>query len=389
MLDFRLAGPDDRELVENLWAYCFEPKEHPFFRWYFTNMYKPENVLLGFREDNLACLAHLNPYKINVRRTVLPVSYVVGLATHPAARRGGLGGQLLSASLQEMKRRGQGIHILMPSKAGFYQQYGYELYCHQWRETLPLEELRLLTDRSVQYGFVNSTDQWYYLATVYEKYTARLSGYAVRDEASWRRHIDAQLAEGNIAVVFDGAEPIAYAFYQLGEPTIRCSEFVYSAYKGKKGLLGYFYNHRSQGEVLQWNEGLRDQSYRFYPDGKKGHETMPFMTGRIVDVKTALEAIPYDKTVQEKVVFAVKDPIADWNTGVFALSVKDGIGHVERTTDAAAAVTIPVGSLALLVLGAADAGELQFYDKLTVTGKGLDTLQRIFPKTDCYINEWY
>ena len=33
MLDFRLAGPDDRELVENLWAYCFEPKEHPFFRW--------------------------------------------------------------------------------------------------------------------------------------------------------------------------------------------------------------------------------------------------------------------------------------------------------------------------------------------------------------------
>ena len=140
---------------------------------------------------------------------------------------------------------------------------------------------------------------------------------------------------------------------------------------------------------MQWNEGLRDQSYRFYPDGKKGHETMPFMTGRIVDVKTALEAIPYDKTVQEKVVFAVKDPIADWNTGVFALSVKDGIGHVERTTDAAAAVTIPVGSLALLVLGAADAGELQFYDKLTVTGKGLDTLQRIFPKTDCYINEWY
>lgn len=139
MLDFRLAGPDDRELVENLWAYCFEPKEHPFFRWYFTNMYKPENVLLGFREDNLACLAHLNPYKINVRHTVLPVSYVVGLATHPAARRGGLGGQLLSASLQEMKRRGQGIHILMPSKAGFYQQYGYELYCHQWRKRCRLK----------------------------------------------------------------------------------------------------------------------------------------------------------------------------------------------------------------------------------------------------------
>jgi hypothetical protein len=48
------------------------------------------------------------------------------------------------------------------------------------------------------------------------------------------------------------------------------------------------YNHRSQGDAFQWNEGIHDQSYRFYPDGKQGHETMPFMTGRIVDVKGAL-----------------------------------------------------------------------------------------------------
>lgn len=30
MIRFRLARPEERDVVENLWAYCFEPKEHPF-----------------------------------------------------------------------------------------------------------------------------------------------------------------------------------------------------------------------------------------------------------------------------------------------------------------------------------------------------------------------
>lgn len=164
----------------------------------------------------MACLTHLNPYTLRLRGKEIPTSYIVGLATHPASRRGGVGGKLLSAALVEMKKRGHYIHILMPSKAGFYQPYGYELYCHQWQETLPLESLRPLTDRTVRYGFVNSPDQWHYLATVYEAYTKNLSGYAVRDEMSWRSHIEAQLAEGNIAVCFDGDRPIGYLFYQLG-----------------------------------------------------------------------------------------------------------------------------------------------------------------------------
>ena len=97
----------------------FRTEEHPFFRWYFANMYEPENVLLGIQDDAVVCLTHLNQYELNIRGVRFPVSYIVGLATHPAARRSGLGGKLLTASLKEMRRRGQVVHILMPSKAGF------------------------------------------------------------------------------------------------------------------------------------------------------------------------------------------------------------------------------------------------------------------------------
>ena len=160
-MHFRLATESDRGLVESLWDYCFEHREDPFFQWYFNHFYRPENVLMGFEGDDMACLTHLNPYTLCLRGKAIDTSYIVGLATHPAARRSGVGGKLLTAALKEMKRRGHYIHILMPSKAGFYQPYGYELYCHQWKETMPLEALRPLTDRTVRYAFVNSPDQKY------------------------------------------------------------------------------------------------------------------------------------------------------------------------------------------------------------------------------------
>ena len=388
-MDFRLAKEEDRNLVESLWAYCFEPREHPFFQWYFSKFYRPEQVLMGFKDGEMACLTHLNPYTLRLRGRDVPTSYIVGLATHPAARRSGVGRMLLTAALKEMKRRGHYINILMPSKAGFYQPYGYELYCHQWKETMPLESLRPLTDRTVRFAFVNSADQWPYLASVYEAYTKPLSGYAVRNEASWRSHIEAQLAEGYIAVVFHDDTPIAYMFYQIGEGTITSGEFVYATLQGKRGLLEYVYNHRSQGKKFQWNEGIHDQSYRFYPDGKQGHETMPFMTCRIVDVKGALEQISYPEQVEGSLVIQTEDPLADWNTGTFRLTVRQGRGSVERTEQEKPDAVMPVGTLALLVFGAMDPADLAFNEKLSGSDKALQTLEAFFPTEKCYINEWY
>ena len=95
-MEFRLATEKDRNLVESLWDYCFEKREDQFFQWYFTNFYKPENVLMGFDDKgNMECLTHLNSYTLNIRGKLIPTSYIVGLATHPAARRGGVGGTLL------------------------------------------------------------------------------------------------------------------------------------------------------------------------------------------------------------------------------------------------------------------------------------------------------
>lgn len=52
------------------------------------------------------------------------------------------------------------------------------------------------------------------------------------------------------------------------------------------------------------------------------------MTGRIVDVKGALEQLPY--RADGSVTFATDDPLAPWNCGTFTLTVVQGAGTVKR-----------------------------------------------------------
>ena len=115
------------------------------------------------------------------------------------------------------------------------------------------------------------------------------------------------------------------------------------------------------------------------------------MTGRIVDVKAALETVTYGKNVNEKITFTVTDPIASWNNGTFTLNVQAGKGKVTLAdgTDVAPTAAVPAGTLALLVFGTMNAKELRYYEKLTATDEEVQKLTHLFPKTECYINEWY
>ena len=53
---------------------------------------------------------------------------------------------------------------------------------HQWVQTMPLENLRPLTDKNTIFGLLNDVEQWTLLDPVYKAYTKDLCGYAERGE---------------------------------------------------------------------------------------------------------------------------------------------------------------------------------------------------------------
>ena len=157
----------------------------------------------------------------------------------------------------------------------------------------------------------------------------------------------------------------------MGAPEIPVTEFVYTTRRAQRGLLNYFYNHRSQGESIRWNEGLHDTGYRFVPDGKTGHTTMPYMMARIVDVETALTTVPVNpEAVMMPITLNIKvtDTLCDWNNGVFALSLGEStLPNVKRVSAESVDeidITIDIGGLTVLLMGAVSAKDLVFEGKL-------------------------
>lgn len=389
-MEFRIAGIRDRQQVEDLWAYCFEPPEHPFFRWYFE-AWQPGNTLCGWEKGNLHACVHLNPYTLQIRGQALPVPYIVGLATAPEARRGGVAGKLLYAALKEMRRRGSYFNILMPSKAGFYYPYGWELCYHQLKYHVHMDELRGLTSSDGTFEMVRDTAGWPKLAAVYDRFTSHRHGFALRRQREWERLMGSHHAEnGHIALLTNDSGPAGYLFYHIRDGLFTIGDMAYTTAQAQRSLLGFMYNHRSQATHGVWNSPYDDTLHMALANPKEGVSVYPFMSGRIVDVAGALSAITYPAGTQASLTIAVTDSLADWNDGLFTLSVADGRGEMKAIKSGNPSLSLTINDLSLLVFGRLSIAELVRTGRLTATSaKSLELLDSLFPKCENYINEYF
>ena len=389
-MDFRIANHTDRREVEQLWAYCFEPAEHPFFQWYFAN-WQPANTLCGFEQGRMNTCVHLNPYTLELRGRQLPVPYIVGLATAPEARRGGVAGKLLTASLAEMRRRKCYFNILMPSKAGFYYPYGWELCYHQLKYHITLDDLRGLTGSEGEFVMVTDKKDWHQLAAVYDRFTASRHGYAIRGQEEWERLLASHQAEnGYIALLIQAGQPMGYLLYTIRDAVFTVGDQAYTSWQAQRSLLNFAYNHRSQVTHAVWNSPFDDTLHFALPNPKQGVSVQPFMAGRIVDVAGALSGIDYPLAIEDRLTINVTDGLADWNNGSFALTVKGGKADVSADTSGSPDITCTIGALSLLVFGRLSAAELKQSGRLTASSaEGLALLDKCFPKCENYINEYF
>ena len=389
-MEFCLATEKDRRQVEGLWGYCFEPPDNPFFQWYFSRSWQPADTLCGFEQGGLTCCVHLNPYTMQLRDTVQPVTYIVGLATAPAARRGGVAELLLSEALQEMRRRRQFFTVLMPSQAGFYYPFGWELCYHQLKYRLEMEDLRRLASREGEFRMLTGTADWSCLADVYNRFVAGRHGYAVRKEAEWHRLMESHQAEnGHIAVLYLTGQPAGYMLYHVRDNTFMVGDMAFTGWQARCSLLGFIYNHRSSAQYAEWNSPLDDTLHFALPNPKHGISLLPFMSGRVVDVSQGLMSLTYPRESCGQLRLAVYDHLAEWNNGTFEVCVADGRATV-RSSAQSPDVTCSVGALALLVFGRLSARELADAARLTTVGeKTLDTLDAWFPVQKNYINEYF
>lgn len=419
-MQFRRATEADRKSIEALWAYCFEKPDEPFFQWYFSRVCQMDDVVVAEENQHIAADLHLRPYTLNLRGNSMPVDYMVGVATHPAARGRGIASKLLKNAFRISRSRGKSAVILMPSDASFYMPLGCSFYVQQWERSAAPEWLARIGEKPEKAMTVSSPDEWHILASVYEKFTERRNGFTQRDEKTWRTFIEGQLNEGYIAVTGDETGPTGYLCYGIDGRRLIANEMAYVSDRGRRGLYAFMAGHRGSIDRCTWYEPLDDCSFYYWPNGAEHtyieNRTFPFMMARITDPVGVIDGLPCEKQIHGEYSFQLVDPVLSENNGIYMVRAEDGEIHalqddifyklrlhIEDTSGIDLGNHIPepsfcmnVNTLAELVFGTSDFNELLKRNQITwltkdeaVKEKISRFMMGILPEKDNWITEWY
>lgn len=419
-MQFRRATEADRKSIEALWAYCFEKPDEPFFQWYFSRVCQMDDVVVAEENQHIAADLHLRPYTLNLRGNSMPVDYMVGVATHPAARGRGIASKLLKNSFRISRSRGKSAVILMPSDASFYMPLGCSFYVQQWERSAAPEWLARIGEKPEKAMTVSSPDEWHILASVYEKFTERRNGFTQRDEKTWRTFIEGQLNEGYIAVTGDETGPTGYLCYGIDGRRLIANEMAYVSDRGRRGLYAFMAGHRGSIDRCTWYEPLDDCSFYYWPNGAEHtyieNRTFPFMMARITDPVGVIDGLPCEKQIHGEYSFQLVDPVLSENNGIYMVRAEEGEIHalqddifyklrlhIEDTSGIDLGNHIPepsfcmnVNTLAELVFGTSDFNELLKRNQIiwltkdeAVKEKISRFMMGILPEKDNWIAEWY
>lgn len=419
-MQFRRATEANRKSIEALWAYCFEKPDEPFFQWYFSRVCQMDDVVVAEENQHIAADLHLRPYTLNLRGNSMPVDYMVGVATHPAARGRGIASKLLKNAFRISRSRGKSAVILMPSDASFYMPLGCSFYVQQWERSAAPEWLARIGEKPEKAMTVSSPDEWHILASVYEKFTERRNGFTQRNEKTWRTFIEGQLNEGYIAVTGDETGPTGYLCYGIDGRRLIANEMAYVSDRGRRGLYAFMAGHRGSIDRCTWYEPLDDCSFYYWPNGAEHtyieNRTFPFMMARITDPVGVIDGLPCEKQIHGEYSFQLVDPVLSENNGIYMVRAEDGEIHalqddifyklrlhIEDTSGIDLGNHIPepsfcmnVNTLAELVFGTSDFNELLKRNQITwltkdeaVKEKISRFMMGILPEKDNWIAEWY
>lgn len=392
---FRTVSKKELPQVEDLWAYCFEKKDEPFFQYYFQQYCGKENTVIGGfdkldEREVLRTMLHLNPYLLRIRGKVQQVPYIVGVATAPEARGQHLFRPLLQTALELLRSKNFTFTTLMPINAGIYLPYEFSYYCYRHAYKMPLEQLQLPkagSDLLVERQQLDAE----ILAPLYERITAAWNGVPERTQFQWEKLLAvSKLENTQCAVVYRDGKAAGYLLYTLSAGVFNAVELLADDFAAKNRLLRYVAQHKSEAQEFSWLAEGWDKTYLYFTNQSLTGRLEPFMMARCLDARAALQQLSVPSAMPEgEIIVRLTDSVLKENNQQLLLRTAPAKLDVLET-DAQAAVSMDMGAFTQLYLGAFSATELWEAGRLQSTElKKIKLLDKLMPKQQNYVNEYF
>ena len=391
-MTYRVVNEARMPQVMDLWDYCFEKKDDPFYQWYFSEYCGKNNMVIGGfdEQDKLQNMLHLNPYMLNLRGTQQLTPYIVGVATAPECRGQHLFRPLLETAFEVLRSQEFPFALLMPIHAGIYLPYEFSFCYYRHKYDMPLEKLNVAEEGSalkVERIALNKE----VLAPLYQECTKTWNGVPMRTDFQWNKLLKVHAMENvQCAIVYKEENVVGYMLYKLQDGTFNVLELMAQDLAARNRLLQFAASHKSEAKHFTWLAEAWDKSYLNFADHNVSGSVKPFMMARCIDARLALAKLPVANNMEENnVVLLLTDSIIGRNNHL--INVKTAPGKLEAvSTLDNEDITMDMGAFTQMYFGAFTATELAEAGKIKVhNAEKLSVLDKLFPKCRNYINEYF
>ncbi|MGC4846805.1 GNAT family N-acetyltransferase [Micromonospora sp. DT15] len=288
----------------------------------------------------------------------VPAADVAGVAVAPEARGHGVARALLSALLRGARDRQAAISALYPTVAGPYRACGWE--AAGVLRTVDLATAALPRHRPASHLTVRAGTPADLPAVdaLYERVTRHRNGMLTRRGELFDA-ADRGLPGDGVTLVEADGELVGYATWQRGrgygaDSVLTVDEALAVTPEAAREIVGVLGSWASVAPTLRLCPLDGDAVSTVLPlESARDHERDLWMH-RPVDVARAVSARGWPAHARGVVDFALTDPLAEWNTGTWRLTVADGDAELTRV-GGEADLRLDVRGFALLYAGAARA----------------------------------
>lgn len=393
-MDFRVINNETLPKIMELWDYCFEKNNTPFFKWYFNEYCLKENTVIGGFDEadgKLMNMLHLNPYVINLRGQKIPMPYIVGVATAPEYRGRHLFAPLLETTFSLLRAQQCAFVLLMPISAGIYRPYEFDYCYYRHRYEMPLAALpkgSIKEDVTVQRTGLEQAEVF---AEVYEAVTATYHGSVQRTPKNWHHLLDVHSGEEVKAVLVKQAgETLGYMFYSIADRILTIQELATKNTDARNALLRFAKQHVTEADKLVWLAEAWDKTYLHLQEQQYAGSLLPFMMARCINVREALLQFSVaDTELSGSLALLISDKTLPLNNGLLELKVTAGQLTVKSTV-AMQDIEMDIAAFTQMYFGQFSVWELAAENRLKIHNKeAAKLLDMLFPKCNNYINEYF
>ena len=394
-LVIRSVEEEDVNQFNELLSYVFQVTESDIEESGFENkreMIKSKKPILElakvfgwFNKDQLISQIAIYPCEVNIHGTLYKMGGVTGVGTYPEYAGHGLMSQLIRVALQNMRDNHQWISYLYPYSIPYYRRKGWEIMSDKL--TFKIRDTQLPKNVEVA-GMVERRDvDDEDVYKVYNQFAKENHGALQRSQFNWEEYWRYENEEERTAAIYydQNGEAKGVLFYWIAEEVFHIKEMFYLNQEARNGLWNFISAHFS---MVYWIQGniYKNESLAFLLEDSQIKETIePYFMARIVDIEKFLKDFPF-KPFHQAFHFVVKDPIAEWNTGIFGLNWIDD--QLEITREAVGnPVYLDIQTLTCLLMNYRRAAYLARIERMKTDEETLRILERIIPDMAAYFSD--